>query len=171
VKRALYAGLVFGLVPFQSTILSYGSLGGVRPDLCLVATCLVGFLAGEMEGMMLGLALGFVQDLFSASDLCLNLVTKAMIGLLAGVAARHLASATPLAVLGTILAVSALSGVIFLAAVRGAGGPAEMGMAFLTIVLPQALFDAGIGAGVYWLIAGRARMQPTTEVRTVPFAG
>ncbi len=170
-KRALYAGLIFGLVPFQSTILTYVSIGGVRPDLCLVATCLVGFLAGEVEGMMLGLALGFVQDLFSASDLCLNLVTKAMIGLIAGVAARHLASATPLAMLGTILAVSALSGIMFLGMLRAAGGLAEMGVAFVSIVLPQAFFDAVVGAGVYWLIAGRSRVHPTPEVGTIPFAG
>ena len=170
-KRALYAGLVFGLVPLQTTMLTYVSIGGIRPDLCLVATCLVGFLAGEVEGMMLGLALGFVQDLFSASDLWLNLVTKAMIGLFAGVAARHLASATPAAILGTILAVSALSGMVFLGTVRGAGGLAEMGVALVSVVVPQALFDALVGAGTYWLIAGRTRLHPTTQVGTVPFAG
>ena len=53
-KRALYAGPVLGLVPIQTTVLQYASIGGIRPYLCLIAVCLVGFVAGEREGMLLG---------------------------------------------------------------------------------------------------------------------
>lgn len=162
-KPALYAGLVLGLVPVQMTVLHHVSLGGIRPDLCLIASCLVGFLFGELEGMLLGLLLGFVQDFFSAGELWLNMVTKGTIGLLAGLAVRYLAYTTPMAILGTILGLSCLSGTVFLLAVRTGGGLAEAVLAVRSVLIPQAAFDAVLGAGLYWLIADRVRTAAGME--------
>ena len=76
-KTLLFISLIFLLVPLQTTVLSSISPFGIRPDLCLVAACLMGFLTGQVHGFVLGFFLGFVQDLFSASDLWLNTITKA----------------------------------------------------------------------------------------------
>lgn len=75
-KLFLYAGLVVVIAPIQATLLHYVSFFGVRPDLGLVAACLVGFLGGELDGLLLGLLLGYSQDMFSAGDLWVNVVTK-----------------------------------------------------------------------------------------------
>jgi len=168
VKQMLYAGLVFGLVPVQTTVLHYASIGGMRPDLCLVTACLVGFLAGEFEGMMLGLALGFMQDLFSAGELWLNMVTKGSIGLLAGLAGRYLANATPVAMLATMLGLSILSGTVFLVSVRTGQGLADAFLAVRSVMLPQAVLDAAVGVGVYWLIVSRGRPDQATQEKTSP---
>ena len=53
-KFLLYLLLALVVVPFQTTLLHYFSIFGVRPDLGLVAACLVGFLGG-------GLALSLIQ--------------------------------------------------------------------------------------------------------------
>ncbi|MFQ5990846.1 MAG: hypothetical protein ACE5NA_00280 [Nitrospiraceae bacterium] len=156
-KQALFAGLVLGLVPIQSTVLQHASIGGIRPDLCLIAVCLVGFLTGELSGMMLGLALGFVQELFSAGELWLSMVTKGMVGFLAGVVSRYLANATYAAVFATMMGMSLYSGLVFLVAERGSAGWLEMFSTVRFIVLPQAAFDAALGVGVYWLVADRVR--------------
>lgn len=167
-KQALYAGLLLGLVPIQTTVLQYVSIGGVRPDLCLIAACLTGFFAGERDGMMLGFALGFIQDLFSAGELWLNLVTKGLIGFLAGLVGRLLANATPVAMLATLLGLSVVSGTVFLMAVRVGEGLADHFYVTRSILLPQALLDAVVGTGAYWLIARLGRADHATEERPGP---
>lgn len=79
-KFLLYLLLALVVVPFQTTLLHYFSVFGVRPDLGLVAACLVGFLGGELDGLILGLILGCFQDMLSAGDLWINVVTKGAAG-------------------------------------------------------------------------------------------
>lgn len=156
-KQTLYAALVLAVVPIQTTILHIIGLGGVRPDLCLIVTCLAGFLAGELEGVFLGLALGFVQDLFSAGGGWLNMASKGAIGFLAGLAARHLTHASPKAILATLFGLSCLSGLIFLVGLRVGEGLADELRMVRAVLLPQAVLDAALGTGLYWLIAWRVR--------------
>ncbi|MGH7204942.1 MAG: rod shape-determining protein MreD [Nitrospiraceae bacterium] len=157
-KQVLYLTLVFGLVPIQTTVLAHASVGGIRPDLCLVAASLVGLFTGELEGLLLGLAMGFVQDLFSAGELWLNLVTKGSVGFLAGVAGRYVANATTITALAAILGLSFLSGTVFLFTV-GPGGLRDASFAVRAVLLPQAMWDAALGAGLYWLLAKRFRRE------------
>jgi rod shape-determining protein MreD len=127
----------------------------VRPDLCLIASFLIGFLAGEFDGVMMGLALGFVQDLFSGGDSGLNFMTKGLIGLLAGLAGRHLANTTNLAVLALLLSASLLSGLVFVLWSWSGEGLSDA-LAFVqSVLLPQAAYDAALGAAIYWIMAGR----------------
>lgn len=157
-KAALYLGLILGLVPFQTTVLELARIGPVRPDLCLVAVVLVGVFAGELEGLLMGLALGFVQDLFSAGDAWLNLALKGAAGVVAGLTGRHVANATPLTILALMGGLSAASGLIVLSRGREA-----LGLGALTVYGPgwlgQAACDALICTGLYWLIAGRVRLE------------
>lgn len=157
-KQVLYLTLVFGLVPIQTTVLAHASIGGIRPDLCLVAASLVGLFTGGLEGLLLGLAMGFVQDLFSAGELWLNLVTKGSVGFLAGVASRYVANATTITVLVAILGLSLLSGTVFLLTV-GPGGLGDASFAVRAVLLPQAMWDAALGGGMYWLLAKRFRRE------------
>lgn len=162
-KLAVYAGLIFGLVPLQTTVLRYLSVAGVGPDLCLVAACLVGFLGGEIEGLLVGLALGFAQDLFSAGTLWLNVMTKGAIGLVAGLVGRHVTNATPATLLKALVSLSLLSGLTFLASVRPEAGWAGYWAAAYGILLPETAFNTAVGAGVYWLIAGRMRRAQVVQ--------
>jgi rod shape-determining protein MreD len=151
-KQWMYVGLIVALVPLQTTIWRYTSIAGVSPDLCLVVTCLVGILSSEMEGVLLGLALGFLQDLFSPGEAWLNILTKGTIGLLAGMAGRHLAKTTPTAVLVLVLAMSATSGLAFLF-VRWPGlSAADLFLALTSILLPEAFFNAALAAALFWLL-------------------
>lgn len=162
-KPALYTGLIVLLVPVQTTALQHASIGGIRPDLCLVAACLVGVFAGEIEGLLFGLAVGFVQDLFSAGAPWINLATKGVVGLLAGLAGRHVANATPTTLLGLMLGLSLLSGVAVLALGGPSGGLANTWLTVRTVLLPQAAFDAAVCAGAYWLVTRWVRSGGTSE--------
>ncbi len=141
----------------------------MRPDLCLIASFLVGFLVGEFDGVMMGLALGFVQDLFSGGDSGLNLITKGLIGLLAGLAGRHLANATTLAVLALLLSASLVSGFVFVLWAWSGEGLSDAMTFVQSVLLPHAVYDAGLGAALYWLIVGRRGEHPAFEQGRVRF--
>ncbi len=156
-KQALYLGLILGLVPLQVTGLQYASIAGIRPDLTLIATFLIGFLSGEIEGLLMGLLLGCVQDLFSAGSLWVNLITKGMIGIVAGLLGRHLANATPVTVCAFVFVVSVLAGSTGAAWTRVEDDFTGVWHVIQFVVLPQALFDATVGALIYWMMPGRRR--------------
>jgi rod shape-determining protein MreD len=156
-KYALYLGLLVGLVPIQTTVLESVSIAGVRPDLCLVAAVLIGFAMGPLEGLLMGFALGFLQDYFSAGLLGLNLITKGLLGGLGGAASRYITNATAVTALVVVIGLSALSGVIFLLAGRAGEDLGDAFYGVWSILLPQAIYDAAVAAGVYWLIAWRVK--------------
>ena len=156
-KGVAYAGALVGVVPLQVTVLHYLTIGEVRPDLCLVLTCLVGFVVGERQGLLLGLGLGFMQDLVSAGELWLNVVTKGLAGLVAGIVGRQLVQTTPLSFLMLSLSVSGFSGLVFLFAGWPAGALAEELVTLRSVLLPQAAYDAVTAVALYWLLAKRLR--------------
>lgn len=153
-KLLVYAGLALGLVPVQSTVLDHLSVAGVRPDLCLIAVSLIGFFCGVADGVLMGALLGFEQDLFSAGDAWVSVITKAAIGLSGGLVARYVAHVTPVTVAPMMLGLSVCSGMAFLFA--GAGGPGGE-TAAQSILAPQALLDGVIGVAAFWVLSERFR--------------
>lgn len=146
----MYFGLALGLVPVQSTVLDHLSVAGVRPDLCLIAVSLIGFFRGVTDGVLMGALLGFEQDLFSAGDAWVSVVTKAAVGLSGGLVAQYVVRVTPVTVAPMMLGLSVCSGTAFL--VAGAGGPGAM-TAVQSILVPQALLDGVIGVAAFWVLA------------------
>jgi rod shape-determining protein MreD len=163
-KHALYAGLLLGLIPLQTTMLQFVSLGGIRPDLCLVAAVLIGFTRGPVEGLLMGFALGYVQDLFSAGQVGLNLMSKGMVGLMAGAASRYVTNATVITTLIVVFVLSVLSGTVFLLSGRAGEGLMGTFYSVWSVLLPQAIYDAAIAAGMYWLIGWRVRREDSGEI-------
>ena len=93
-KFLFYLILVLLLVPLQTTLLPHLSVWNIKPDLGLVAAALVGLFAGELEGLLVGLAIGWVLNLFSAGELWLSLLTNGGVGLLAGFLGRQVSQVT-----------------------------------------------------------------------------
>ncbi|HET9575823.1 MAG TPA: hypothetical protein VFP04_05455 [Nitrospira sp.] len=157
-KFLLYSGLVLLLVPVQTTLLPHVAVWGIKPDLGLVVAAVVGLVAGELEGLLVGLAIGWVLNLYSAGDLWLSLVTTAGAGLFAGLLGRQVAQVTP-----TILAI----GLLFLSMAGGLVAVLSMKNATLSdtwwmvqsVVVPQACFDAVLGAGLLWVLGQRFMLQ------------
>ncbi|MEK7800288.1 MAG: hypothetical protein AAB314_01200, partial [Nitrospirota bacterium] len=88
-KALIYCTVIVGLVPVQSVLLSHLSVWGVKPDLGFVAVCLIGLIAGELDGLLVGLALGWAMSLFSAQDLISSVILKGAVGYIAGLAGRQ----------------------------------------------------------------------------------
>ncbi|MBA3754162.1 MAG: hypothetical protein H0X01_08520 [Nitrospira sp.] len=153
-KFLLYALLALMVVPLQTTLLHYVIILGVRPDLGLIAACLVGFFGGELDGLILGLILGCFQDILSAGDLWINVVTKGGAGFLAGLAGRHMAHITPAVLTIGLVIISSLSSGVFLYAMNPATVD-EIWVGVRSTVLVQAGFDAAIGAALYAMFRRR----------------
>src|SRR5689334_22672671 len=109
-KFLLYAGLVLGLVLLHTTLLPHVSIWGIRPVLGLVASAMIGLIGGEWEGLAVGLAIGWVLNMYSAGDVWLSLLTKGGAGLLAGLLGRQVAQVTPILLCVGLLLLSLAAG-------------------------------------------------------------
>lgn len=153
-KFLFYLILVLLLVPLQTTLLPHLSVWDIKPDLGLVAAAFVGLLAGELEGLLVGLAIGWVLNLFSAGELWLSLLTNGGVGLLAGFLGRQVSHVTSISLGVGLLLVSLASGLLAAMNFKHLD-VSQMGWMVESIVLPQACFDAVVGAGLYWLLSQR----------------
>jgi len=151
-KTGIFVGLVLLLVPLQATVLGSVSPFGIRPDLCLIAACLTGLLTGQVHGFILGFGLGFAQDLFSASDLWLNTITKSGVGFLAGLIAKNLANIASHSTFLLMAIFSIFSGVVFLVSSRVGMDLWDVLQGFPSILFPQALFDGLVAVAAHWVI-------------------
>ena len=153
-KFFLYAGLVLLLVPLQTTLLPHVAIWDIKPDVGLVVAALVGVLAGELEGLLVGLAIGWILNLYSAGDLWLNLVTTGGAGLFAGLLARHVAEITPTILAVGLLVLSLACGLVAVFSMKHAT-IADTWWMVRFVVVPQACFDAVVGAALLWFLEQR----------------
>lgn len=153
-KFLFYVILVLLLVPLQTTLLPHLSVWNIKPDLGLVAAVLVGLLAGELEGLLVGLAIGWVLNLFSAGELWLSLVTNGGVGLLAGFLGRQVSHVTSISLGVGLLLASLASGLLATMSFKQPD-TSQLWWTVESTVLPQALFDAMVGATLYWLLSQR----------------
>lgn len=157
-KGLIYFAVIVGLVPMQSVLLPYITLWGVKPDLGLVAACLVGLIAGELDGLLVGLALGWAMSLFSAQDLISGAILKGAVGFFAGLAGRQVVYLSPVVFVAGLLVVSGLAGLITPFAIT-LSVQQDWWWAVWTVVLPQACLDAVIGGLIYWLLWSRLNIE------------
>ena len=129
------------LVPVQVTIVPSVSLFGIRPDLCLVAACLVGLFAGRVHGGIVGFFVGFVQDFFFAGMPWLNTLTKTAVGYLSGVVAENVSTTRWYSAFFTMLVLSCASGVVFLLAARQGMDMGAVVHGISAVLVPQAVLD------------------------------
>lgn len=165
-KMLVLAGLIAGLIPIQTVLLPHMAVWGVRPDLGLILVCLAGFFGGELEGLLVGLAVGWIMGLFSAADLAVGMVAKGIVGYLTGVAGRHIVYMTPVVLVLGLLAASCVSGLLT-ALVLTLNEQQDLWWALKTVVLPQAAFDGVVGGALYWLASSRLNIERfVSEYRT-----
>ena len=153
-KFLAYAGLVVLLVPVQTTLLPHVAIWDIKPDLGLIVAALIGVLVGELEGLIIGLAIGWILNLYSAGDLWLNLVTTGGAGLFAGLLARQVAEITPTIFGVGLLLLSLAGGVVAVLSMKHAAMTDAWWMVQF-VVIPQACFDAAVGAALLWFLEHR----------------
>lgn len=157
-KVIAWVVLIAALVPVQSALLPHASVWGVTPDLGLIAVCLAGVLGGELHGLLVGIALGLVMSLFSAADPVAGMVIKGAVGYVAGLAGRHVVYLSPVILAVGILVTSCLAGLLTVSLLK-LSEQQDLWWALRTIVLPQSVLDAVVGAVVYWVAWSRLNVE------------
>jgi rod shape-determining protein MreD len=163
-KYLLYVVLIILLVPLQAVMYNRLAVFGVHADLVLIAVCLIGLQAGELDAIVVGIALGFTQDLFTGSAHWENLWLKPLLGLLASVASHNVVNLTLSFSLALLLALSVFSGSVMFLLKTFQGPGVDFLAAARGIILPQACYDAVLGIIVLKLVqwATPTRLQVPT---------
>ena len=85
----VYAAYIVVLSQLQVTLPEWFNFSGSRPDLTLVLVILSGYLFGRMDGALVGLAAGFMRDMFAGRALGLGMLLLLYAGLLAALLLRQ----------------------------------------------------------------------------------
>ena len=91
-RRALVlAGVIAAGVVIESTLLAPLRLGGVRPDVLVIAVIAVAMACGPITGSVFGFAAGLVSDLQFAAPVGVSALVYTVIGFGMGAARMYLA--------------------------------------------------------------------------------
>ncbi|MDH4154036.1 MAG: hypothetical protein OEV01_09665 [Nitrospira sp.] len=150
-KTLIYGTIIVGIVPVQSVLLPHLTLWGVKPDLGVVAVCLIGLIGGELDGLLVGVAVGWALSLFSAQDVIPGAMLKGGLGFVAGLAGRQMVYLSPLVLTSGLLVVSCLVGLVTPVVLK-LNPQQDLWWAVWNVVLPQACLDAIIGGVIYWVM-------------------
>ncbi len=142
----MYGGAILLIIPFQVVVIHQFAIGSIVPDSILLTICLVGLWRGKLEAVVLGIGLGFLQDLLSGSMLWVNLITKPLIGLAAGVWGRTVLSLTSWIIPIFVMGISFISNLLVLVFFKIHSPEMDIIRAFFGTFLPQVLYDGVFGA-------------------------
>jgi len=99
-KPYVYFLVLVLIIPFQASLLSPLAVAGIKPDLPLSVLFIIGLLTGPLEATLVGMGIGLMQDIGSASLLGFSGLTRGLVGLAAGLlGTRELDISSPMIVL------------------------------------------------------------------------
>ena len=153
-----YSGLVLLLVPVQTTLLPHVAIWDIKPDLGLVVAALIGVLAGELEGLMVGF--GDRMD------------PQFVFGRRSLVESRHdrrgrtvcracwpdRSPKSPRRFLPSGCCLLSLAGGLVAVLNMKHATMADTWWMVQFVVVPQACFDAAVGAGLLWFLEQRVAL-------------
>jgi len=153
-KLAWYLSILLLFVPLQSILMNSISLNGIKPDLGLILIFFTGLIYGELDGIVLGLIIGLLMDLFSGGPLGPNIVSKTVLGWAGGMVCRTLLNVNAFFTLGSVFCLSLLNGLISFLFVFLITGGWEFWPSVRWVILPEALYNALL-ASVLFLLASQ----------------
>ncbi len=166
-KPLLYAAIVLLLTPAQAGLLDLVSLGGIKPDLALALLYVIGLLTGPVEAALVGMIIGLVQDISSASPLGLLGFTKGFVGIAAGLLGRRvldLASPSNAIFLVTFSFLEGIGIAVFMQLLHGS-------VPFFSFmagrIIPQALYTGALGMLILRLVGNRKNVLPLLMRRSM----
>lgn len=93
-KFGVYVVLFLLIIPFQASLLNPLSIAGIKPDLALILLYFIGLLTGPLEATLVGMCMGLLLDIGSASLIGLAGFTRGLVGLSASLLGRKVLDIT-----------------------------------------------------------------------------
>ena len=157
--------LCFAALGLQATLVPHVSIAGIRPDLALVVTFLVGYARGATAGTLAGFFVGLAQDLTNPAFLGLNALTKSLLGYAAGSLRDHLNAANAAAQAAVLFAAVLAHDVVYLT-IYTQLALSELLLALWTRSLPTALYTALVGVWAFAALGSLSRRGVRTVARS-----
>lgn len=158
-KPRVYLAILLLIIPIQAALFNPLSVAGIKPDLSFALIYIIGLLTGPTEASLVGMSIGLVQDISSASLIGVNGFTRGMLGLGAGFLGRGVLDiASPTNVL-FLAAFSLMEGIIIMLFMQTFYGTVPYFSIFLSQMLPQALYTGLLGTFLLRFISRRDIMR------------
>lgn len=132
---------------------------GVVPDVPLILVVLLSLRRGSEAGCLAGFALGLAQDVLGGGPLGLHVVSKAVLGFLAGDLPRVFLVERPVVVGVAVALLTVADGTLRFGLLQLFHYPAPFGELLASVVLPQASYDGAVALAVSAVPALRTRLS------------
>jgi len=145
--------LVLGLLGFislilQSTIFNELIIAGVKPDLILIIVIFFALFNGPWQGSIVGLGLGFLEDILFAKYIGLNALTKFFIGLIVGLIEKRMYKDNFLVPLICLFLGSIIYSLLYFICANLTGYPLSF-IQLLHVSLPMAIYNTCFAPFIY----------------------
>jgi len=151
--RTLIALTVFGGGVAQATVAPALRIGDVAPDLPLIVVVLLALRRGPELGCVAGFAAGLLQDVTGGGLIGIQALTKGLIGFAIGIVGGELRVTQPLVQVPGLAVLTLVEGLVRFALLKVFHFPVPFSDLMLYVVLPQALYNAFLGAGLVLMLA------------------
>lgn len=143
--------IVFGLIVEGATSLFFP--GNILPDLTLILVVGMGFLLGERQGAVVGLVAGLLEDVMFGQALGFFALSKMMLGLGAGLAGKEIYREKAMGPVVLVFAGTLIHGIIlYMLQYLYIGTEISLEAKITSVFLPRALFNAFLTVPVYSLV-------------------
>ena len=146
--RTALALTIFGGGLLQASLVPALRVADVAPDIPLIVVVLLALRRGPEFGCLSGFAAGLLQDMASGGLLGVQAFTKALIGFVIGAAGGRLRVTQPLVQVSGLVLLTFVEGLSRFAILKLFRYPAPFGEVMTYAVLPQALYNGFVGAGL-----------------------
>lgn len=145
--------LVLGIIFFfslalQSTLFSYISYHGIKPDLLAIIIIFYSLFHGSIPGARLGFIYGLVEDLILGRFIGLSALSKGITGYLIGLGEKRFFKENFLVPLLASFSGTVVCQVVYLLLLNLVSGE-NVWLRFKEVVLPQALYNSLLGLLMY----------------------
>jgi len=123
----------------------YFRIGSITVDLLLVVTFWAGLSFGRSSGMFMGVVCGLIADLCSHALLGTNVVSKVLVGYIAGGLHKRMSCKDVVPSFFMLVSFSILDSSLVCFTLLISNFSFNIGETFLNIILPQALLNAAVG--------------------------
>lgn len=130
------------LIVLEITVSPFVATQGARPDLVCAFVVIAGMLLGWKDAAVVGLVTGFVEDACSGQFLGLFMLTRAVVGMGAGLSYAKLFQDRIVVPVAMVFLGGIVTGLLEGFLLSSFGVPLEFSLAGLRIVLAQAVYSA-----------------------------
>ncbi len=143
--------LIIGLV-LQITFFSLFTPWGVKPDLVLVIIIVISILEGPKTGLLMGILGGMLQDIFLGEIISVNVIIKAPMAFLLGFLEEHLYKDNYFLAPVITFVASILHYLLMIVLSEELIFNIDYWASFKTVILPSSLYNAVLGAVLYFML-------------------